>query len=390
MSIHTISDTIRQAFTSAGLDPESRTLKSVSATIRNALARAGLMQPPTRPAPTPPVVERVAEPVGRVAEPSARVAEPLLRADTPEDVLEVLDRRPAARPGQAQFVDRVYLSAAGSRGYKLFIPANLPDQPAPLIVMLHGCKQNPDDFAAGTRMNEWAERHGFLVAYPAQSVKANGSNCWNWFAPGDQLRDAGEPSILAGIAREVAARHAVDPQRVFAAGLSAGAAMAVILGVTHPDVFAAVGAHSGLPYGAAHDVASAFAAMGGGSPRWQGWRRPDRPDVPVSAVPTIVFHGDQDLTVTAANAEAIVEQVLAGDVAHEATLLQSRVSTPASAATRAHTTTVYTDVAGRPLVEHWVVHGAAHAWSGGSPDGSYTDAAGPDATAEMVRFFLDR
>jgi len=168
---------------------------------------------------------------------------------------------PKAKPGQ--FVTRTYSDTAGTRVYKLYIPKNYNGECVPMLVMLHGCTQDPDDFAVGTRMNELADRHGFIVVYPAQSATANGSNCWNWFNAKDQARDRGEPSLIAGITREVASTYRVDGKRIFVAGLSAGAAMAVILGVTYPELYAAIGAHSGLPYGAAHDMPSAFAIMRG-------------------------------------------------------------------------------------------------------------------------------
>jgi poly(hydroxyalkanoate) depolymerase family esterase len=248
----------------------------------------------------------------------------------------------------------------------------------PLIVMLHGCQQNPDDFATGTRMNELAEREGFLVAYPAQSINANGSNCWNWYQARDQAREGGEPEIITGIVGDIAEKYAVDKRRVFAAGLSAGAAMAVILGTTRADLFAAVGVHSGLPYGAAHDVASAFALMHGGGAKASGG----------TAVPIIVFHGDQDRTVVDSNAEEIVRQAVATFEAKGRRLIETEEVVPAGAASRAYTATVYTARDGRTLVEHWVLKGGTHAWSGGSSRGSFTDEKGPDASAEMVRFFM--
>ena len=364
MSIQTISETIDRALRSAGLDPTAGTARGVLSTIRRALEAAGIAQSPTRRAP------------------AAKAPEWVERVD-------VLERSPAhaandATPASpaAGFLDRSHTGPAGTRAYKLYVPAAAPGRPMPLIVMLHGCKQNPDDFAAGTRMNALAELHGFLVAYPAQSANANGSNCWNWFRPADQARDGGEPEILAGIVRDVIAAEPVDAERVFVAGLSAGAAMAVILGHTHPEVFKAVGAHSGLPHGAAHSVGSAFAAMHGS----YSFTKPAvAPAAPVR-VPTIVFQGDQDSTVVAANAAAIVEQaVAAGDAQaplHEAPLARARVDG------REFTRTLYADAAGRTQVELWLLHGAGHAWSGGDAAGSYTDASGPDASAEMVRFFL--
>jgi len=355
MSLHSISNTIHQALTAAGLDPRRGPLKAVTQTIRKALADAGIAQ---------------------------TVAPP--RAKRGDDVIDVVARevpsaaRAAAEPARphGEFVARRYTGPGGSRNYKLYIPAPRAGRKAmPLIVMLHGCKQNPDDFAAGTGMNALADEHGFLVAYPEQTSRANGANCWNWFNAADQARDGAEPSIIAGIAREIASTEAVDKRRVFVAGLSAGAAMAVILGTTHADVFAAVGAHSGLPHGAAHDVASAFAAMHGGL----------RSATAPLPVPTIVFHGDQDRTVVASNGDAIVAQAIAGQGGK---LHRKTIDGRASKDKREHVQTIWTDDKGRPRVEQWSLHGGTHAWSGGSPAGSYTDAQGPDASAEMVRFFL--
>jgi poly(hydroxyalkanoate) depolymerase family esterase len=356
-----ITDTIDRALKSAGLDTKSPTLHGVTETIRKALAAAGLA---TR------------SPHVDAAHPAEPAATKRGVADW-TDAIPVQPQRgdplPANEPVVGQFIAHSFSNAAGSRNYKLYVPSGYADEPMPLILMLHGCKQNPDDFAAGTRMNELAEQHGFLVAYPEQTRPANGSNCWNWFQATHQVRDGGEPQILAGIVGDVAARYRVDAKQVFVAGLSAGAAMAVILGATHADVFAAVGAHSGLPQGAAHDVASAFAAMHGGAPARAG----------VAAAPpvrTIVFHGDQDRTVIAANGAAIARQAISANVD-----LLAETTTAAD-----HTRTVHRDAAGRAHAEHWLVHGGAHAWSGGSSKGSFTRPSGPNASAEMVRFFLER
>jgi poly(hydroxyalkanoate) depolymerase family esterase len=261
----------------------------------------------------------------------------------------------------------------GARDYKLFEPAR-DGRPLPLVVMLHGCTQDPDDFARGTGMNALARRHGFLVLYPAQLQRANAQGCWNWFKHNHQARGKGEPAILAGMVRDVIARHDVDPARVYVAGLSAGGAMAAILGDAYPDLFAAVGVHSGLATGSATDVQTAFAAMSGGAqPARRGGKRGVTP-------PTIVFHGDADATVNVVNGERIVEA--AGLRPRPGA---QRESAPGGSA---FTRQVWVDAQGAERAEQWTIHGAGHAWQGGQPTGSYTDARGPDASAEMLRFFL--
>ncbi|HET8726917.1 MAG TPA: PHB depolymerase family esterase [Alphaproteobacteria bacterium] len=282
---------------------------------------------------------------------------------------------PDPLPEGASFTQSAFANGAGTRAYKLYVPANRAGEPLPLVVMLHGCTQSPDDFAAGTRMNALAEVHSCLVAYPEQPSSANAQKCWNWFSPDDQRRDRGEPSLIAGITRQIMRDHPVDPARVYVAGLSAGGAAAAIMASTYPDHYAAVGVHSGLPSGAAGDLPSAFAAMRQGA---TGNGRGTR------AVPTIVFHGDQDATVHPRNGDAIAAQSLAFATGPQSTVQHGRAS-----GGHAYSRIVHTDPAGRPLCEQWTIHGAGHAWAGGSPSGSYTDPRGPDATREMLRFFFE-
>ncbi len=290
---------------------------------------------------------------------------------------------PADLPNGAAFVACTFSNQVGSRPYKLYVPSGYRGQSVPLIVMLHGCTQSPDDFAAGTRMNAAAEEHTCLVAYPGQTSAANMQKCWNWFSAADQQRDAGEPSLIAGITHEVMRDYAIDPRRVYIAGLSAGGAAAAIMGDAYPDLYAAIGVHSGLACGAARDMPSAFAAMrgnGGPAPR-NGRTGPAGSKRRV--VPAIVFHGDKDTTVNPRNADSVVAQ------SGQGALLTRRVEKGQVADGFAYSRILHAGASGETIVEQWVIHGAGHAWSGGSSAGSYTLPKGPDATGEMVRFFLE-
>ncbi|OYD66412.1 UNVERIFIED_ORG: poly(hydroxyalkanoate) depolymerase family esterase [Burkholderia sp. CF145] len=288
-----------------------------------------------------------------------------------EDSNDVEDR--------GHFSTHAYSNAAGSRQYRLYVPAGAVGEPLPLIVMLHGCTQNADDFAAGTQMNALAEQHRCLVAYPVQPHQANPSKCWNWFKPDDQHRENGEPSLIAGITREIIAAHNVDPARVYVAGLSAGGAMAAIMIATYPDLYAAAGVHSGLPVGSAHDLPSALAAMKGGKRRSATAHAKRAKHSPKR--PMIVFHGDADATVHVANATQLVQ-------GFEARVDKSSEGRRADTGRRSCTVSRLASPDGIDA-ELWTIHGAPHAWSGGSARGSYTDPSGPDASAEMLRFFLD-
>ena len=289
--------------------------------------------------------------------------------------------RTGARPHPAEpshddgrFRTRSYRNGAGVLNYKLYVPEGHAERKLALIVMLHGCTQDPDDFARGTRMNALAEEFGIVVAYPHQPRSANSQGCWNWFDIRHQQRGAGEPAVLAGLAQDLSAEFGIDRERVFVAGLSAGGAMADVLSSTYPDVFSAAGIHSGLPHGAANDVMSAFAAMKGNAKT--------APRASAGAIRQIIFHGTADATVHPSNGEALFHkagvqsgrspELMTGTLVNGRQVVRKVVGPETGAAT----------------AEYWVVEGAGHAWSGGDRTGSFVDATGPDASREMIRFFL--
>jgi poly(hydroxyalkanoate) depolymerase family esterase len=291
--------------------------------------------------------------------------------------------RPAAPD---QWLDGHFEHQHRSVAYKLFVPARRAGGPRPLLLMLHGCTQDPEDFATGTRMNRLAAELGFLVLYPTQTQKHNPGKCWNWFLPQHQQAGRGEPALLAALTQAVMREHGADPARVYVAGLSAGGAMAAIVGAAYPDLFAAVGVHSGLAPGAARNLPEALAAMRGAPAAMQ-------PAAAALPLPVIVFHGDQDQTVHPRNGDQVIAAALRGG---DAQLHPSETAGPGapqvergvSAHGRRYTRSVHQAGAGHAAAEHWLLHGAGHAWSGGRGAGSYTDPQGPDASGEMLRFFL--
>lgn len=307
--------------------------------------------------------------------------------------MESLRPFPSYLPHRKPITDRVrdsliaasYTNAAGTRAYRLYVPSGYTGQAVPLVVMLHGGHQTPEDFAAGTRMNTFANRGTFLVAYPEQALSANRSRYWNWFRSADQRREAGEPSLIAGITQQIMRMYQVDARQIYIVGFSAGGAMAAIMAATYPDLYAAVGIHSGIAYGAAHDLPSALVAM------QQGVSLYAQPLA--GSIPMIVFHGDRDSIVSPVNADDLRDGWIRA-VSHESGALRESALTTTKerrqvAGGHAYTRHVYQDARSGATLEQWMIHDAGHAWSGGSPEGSYTDSRGPDASAEMVRFFRE-
>lgn len=309
---------------------------------------------------------------GGTAAPGMGLAETLTRLRNGSDPQTLRPTRAPSLPDGCAFLKRSISTHAGAREYRLFVPSSAT--PRGLLVMLHGCKQNAEDFATGTTMNLAAEAEGMLVAYPTQASAANPTGCWNWFRPEDQERGAGEPHIIAEMTRALIAQY-VPGQRAFAAGLSAGGAMAAVMGATYPDLYEAVGIHSGLPYRSARDVATAMAAMRGQS----GMR-----SLSSSTPRQILFHGGADHIVVAANATAMMDAARRSHPTAQA--LERRFTSGARQVN--HTELVAQD--GTVQAEAWLIEGAGHYWSGGDPRGSYAKSEGPSASREMMRFFLGR
>lgn len=305
----------------------------------------------------------------------------MMLTDLPAPTVAVVDSTADVR-----FLSREIETADGPRSYKLYVPSRYDkSRPAPLLVVLHGCTQNPDDMARGTRFNELAEEKGILVAYPEQPQKYNGLKCWNWFDAAHQTRGKGEPALVASIAQRVMNDYSVDARRVFIAGISAGGAMALTTAYAYPELFAAAGIHSGIAYGAVTSVAEALAAMRSGAPNPLGLCAAVVKGMGSARhFPAIVFQGKADKSVNYVNSSQIVSQLSSS---YQPAALK-KISEQAGEAGGYHFTRVlYGD--GKPLLEEWLVDELGHAWSGGSKDGTYTDPKGPDASREMIRFFLE-
>lgn len=305
--------------------------------------------------------------------------------------IQQMHPKPQAPPELLGSFERVdFMHDGALHHYQLYVPPGASTgKPMPLVLMLHGCMQSPDDFATGTGMNPAAAAAHALVLYPAQLRSANPNACWNWFHPENQQRGTGEPALLVGMLRDVAVHHSVDPRQIYVAGMSAGGAMAAVLGREYPDMFAAVGVHSGLQAGAAHNVMAALSAMSTGAKPRSESKSPPQPTT-TTPLPLIVFHGDADSTVHSKNGEQLVQETIQALGGVGIAVQHERLNGQSTAGQR-FTRTVYRDAgaATSAVAEHWVLHGAGHAWSGGHAPGTLTDPRGISATQEMLRFFLE-
>ena len=301
-------------------------------------------------------------------------------------------------PTEGTFTRGSFTTEHGTRDYRLYVPSGHDEEQAgvSLIVMLHGCTQDAEDFAAGTQMNVLAEREGFLVLYPEQRRGANVLNCWNWFEPSNQERGSGEPSIIAGVTERVIAQYTVDTNRVYVAGISAGGAMTSIMGATYPDLYAAIGVHSGLEYKAAKNSRTARVAQrdGGPDPDQQGYLAFLSAREEARVLPTIVFHGEEDKEVDVVNAhQTLAQWAQTNDYSYDGSdndsITDEPVDTLREQAPEGYDNVryVYENPEGDLIMEKWIIERLDHAWSGGDPEGSYTDPQGPDASEEMIRFF---
>ncbi len=294
-----------------------------------------------------------------------------------------------------------YHSPVGIRPYFVYTPENYRVGVAvPLVVMLHGCTQTATDFAFGTRMNQLADQYKFIVVYPQQTNIYNQNLCWNWFESSNQIRGNGEPAIIAGIIQAVEqniSQWTIDIHRVYVAGFSAGAAMAVILGATYPDIFAAIGVHSGLEYQAATDTVNSLKVMslGGPNPQQQGQAAFDAMGTTTRVIPTIVYQGSSDIVVHPINGNQVTQQWMRTDQLTSNGTYKAEFGNPSSTENEqvpfGHSYNVFrwNDSYGYEQQEYWKIDGMGHAWSGGSPDNSYTDPSGPNASLAMVQFFMN-
>ena len=307
----------------------------------------------------------------------------------------------ARRREQGSWEKHTYHANAGRREYYVYTPAHYqPGSAVPLLVMLHGCDEGPRDFAASTQMNELADQQHFIVVYPRQTIGDQPLKCWTWYNAANQCRDRGEAALLAGITQAVqhnTARWTIDPQRVYVAGLSAGAAMAVILGATYPDLFAAIGVHSGLEYHAATTGPGAVQAMQdrGPDPLQQGHVAYQAMGHAARVVPTIVFHGTHDLAVHPVNGDQVVQQWMETDRLVSQGAYTARFDKPSSdqrrraPGGRSYRVKTWTDASGKVVQAYWTVEGMGHAWSGGRARMPYSDPHGPNASLAMYQFFVD-
>jgi poly(hydroxyalkanoate) depolymerase family esterase len=302
-------------------------------------------------------------------------------------------------------------AAGGSRKFKLWVPVTIEtssqnERVWPLVMLLHGCTHGAQDMAAISGMNEVAATNQFLVVYPEQVRRANLMKCWNWFRPKHQARDAGEPSILAAVVDQVRSTHNVDAGRIYVAGVSAGGAMASILAATYPDIFAALAVFAGAEFKAATSTSEAFAAMkhGGPDPLRQGQlafetMRSGLTFKDRRRMPLIVFHGTADTRVNPVNADQAIAQwgktneSLSAAHGESGFALTEKVidgrmpnHVPDGYVYQRH---IYLEADARPLMEKWLIQGLGHAWCGSPKPSRYGDPKGPNASAEIWRFFRE-
>jgi len=325
---------------------------------------------------------------GGQALPSGRAT--LAPADHAASVAASVDAQSVAAQAASVSNDRFtegHFGTESQRRYMLYQPASRVPGPAPLLVLLHGCHQGVEDFAAGTRMNEAAEDAGVVVLYPEQSRAANLLRCWNWYALQDRSNSEGDAAMIAAMTRQVMSEHDIDATRVYVAGMSAGGGMAAVLVRDYPELYAALGVHSGVPAGLAHDVFSAMRLMASGPAPGKADAFPAAGDGVGRAVASIVFHGDEDVTVHPSNGEAIHAAPLSAG-ATLTPLGSMQATTDPDGGQRGFTRSVEFGPGGVTNRELWIVHGAGHKWAGGSDEQRYTDSNGPNASREMLRFFL--
>ncbi|NMM05000.1 PHB depolymerase family esterase [Polaromonas sp.] len=274
--------------------------------------------------------------------------------------------------------------------YWLYQPAGKAPTPRPLVVMLHGCQQTATDFAAATRMNELAERKGFAVLYPQQSVASDSHRCWHWYQRATQ-QGQGEAGLIAAMIAQVQGKHGLDASRTYVTGLSAGAALATIVALRYPHMIAAVGLHSTPVFGTSDSPMSAFRAMQQGSGRAHSEATAFAEALPqFPGMPAVLIHGERDAVVRRINAEQLTRQfeiINAAFITRDQPVRRSYAARRGGRSPRhGYQTTSY--YAGRkPQLLRCQIDALGHAWSGGDERLAFSAREGPDATLLMWTFF---
>jgi len=296
-----------------------------------------------------------------------------------------------------------YYSFNGMRSYKVFLPSNHSESTnhgkIPVIIALHGCMQDSESFAAGTRLNEWAEKLGFAVYYPEQSKFFNIYNCWNWFLPTNQMKNTGEAELIMGGLKKVTREFSLNKDKTFLLGMSSGGAVVSILANCYPRSFQAVATHHGTMYKAASDVFSAKEVVYNGSKiapevaaakgySCSGFTPKKNP------LPAVIIHGSRGAVMRAIHATQVESELrIFNDYLDNGirdNSLDDEMTFEKFTPDNLYSYDVVTwSHRGRPYIKRYMIETLGHAWSGGDNQYEFNDPHGPDATKIILDFFSE-